>query len=84
MCVVDPTNIAKAVLKEEFEDTKRVNQKRISYKNRQHNGQQKKYKQRSTKQTHKTKGRVIGTLLITRDELYYHYPCVIIDASTLL
>ena len=43
VCVVDPTNIAKAVLKEEFEDTKGVIRIRIS-KNRQHNGQKKKYK----------------------------------------
>jgi len=37
VCVVDPTNIAKAVLKEEFEDTKRVIRIRISKKNRQNN-----------------------------------------------
>jgi hypothetical protein len=43
VCVVDPTNIAKAVLKEELEDTKGVIRIRIS-KNRQHNGQKKKYK----------------------------------------
>ena len=36
---------------EEFEDTKGVIRIRIS-KNRQHNGQKKKYKQRSTKHTH--------------------------------
>jgi hypothetical protein len=42
--VVDPTNIAKAALKEEFEDTKGVIIIRISKKNRQHSGQKKKYK----------------------------------------
>jgi len=40
--VVDPTNIAKAMLKEEFEDTKGVIRIRISKKNRQHNGQKNK------------------------------------------
>ena len=40
---------------EEFKDTKGVIRICISKKNRQHNGQKKKYKQRSTKQTHKTK-----------------------------
>jgi hypothetical protein len=40
---------------EEFKDTKGVIRIRISKKDRQHNGQKKKYKQRSTKQTHKTK-----------------------------
>ena len=39
---------------EEFEDTKGVIRIRIS-KNRQHNDQKKKYKQRSTKHTHKAK-----------------------------
>jgi hypothetical protein len=43
---------------EEFEDTKGVIKIRISKKNRQHNGQKKKDKQRSTKHTHKTKDRV--------------------------
>jgi hypothetical protein len=50
---------------EEFEDTKGVIRNRISKKDRQHNGQQKKYKgtkQRSTKHTHKTKDRVTRTL----------------------
>jgi hypothetical protein len=37
--VVDPTNIAKAMLKEEFEDTNGVIRIRISKKNRQHNDQ---------------------------------------------
>jgi len=45
------------LLKEEFEDTKGVIKIRISKKNRQHNGQKKKYKrskQRSTKHIYKT------------------------------
>jgi hypothetical protein len=41
---------------------------RIS-KNRQHNSQQKKGKQRHTKHTHKTKDRVTRTALKTGDEL---------------
>ena len=52
---------------EEFEDTKWVIRIRIS-KNRQHNGQKKKGKkdkQRSTKQTYKTKGQVTRTPLKT-------------------
>ena len=40
-------------LKEEFKDTKGVTRIRKSKKNRQQIGQQKKYKQRSTKHTHK-------------------------------
>jgi hypothetical protein len=44
---------------EEFEDTKGVIRIRISKKNRQHNGQND--KQRSTKQTHKSKNRVTRT-----------------------
>jgi hypothetical protein len=40
---------------EEFKDAKGVIRFCISKKNRQHNRQKKKYKQRSTKQTHKTK-----------------------------
>jgi hypothetical protein len=42
---------------EEFEDTKGVIRIRKS-KNRQHNGQKKKDKQRSTKHMHKTKDQV--------------------------
>ena len=38
----------------DFEDTKRVIRIRKSKKNRQHNGQKKKDKKRSTKHTHKT------------------------------
>jgi hypothetical protein len=51
--------------REEFEDTKEVIRIRIS-KDRQHNGQKKKYKQRSTKHTNKTKDRVTRTPLKTR------------------
>jgi hypothetical protein len=51
---------------EEFEDTKGVIWIRISKKNRQHNDQKKKDKQRSTKHTHKTKDRVTRTPLKTR------------------
>jgi hypothetical protein len=50
---------------EEFEDTKGVIRIRISKKNRQHNDQKKKDKQRSTKHTHKTKDRVTRTPLNT-------------------
>jgi uncharacterized protein involved in type VI secretion and phage assembly len=42
----------------EFEDTKGVIRIRISKKDRQHNGQKKNDKQRSTKHTHKTKDQV--------------------------
>ena len=45
-------------LEDEFEDTKWVIRIRKSKKGRQYNGQKKKYKQRSTKHTHKTKDRV--------------------------
>ena len=55
--------------KEEFEDTKGVIRIRISKNNRQRNGQKKKYKQRSTKHTHKTKDRVTRTPLKTGGEL---------------
>ena len=41
--------------KEEFEDTKEIIRSRKSKKDRQHNGQKIKNKQRSTKHTHKTK-----------------------------
>jgi hypothetical protein len=47
-----------------FEDTKReVIRIHVSKKNKQHNGQKKKYKdkQRSTKHTHKTKDRITRT-----------------------
>jgi hypothetical protein len=52
-----------------FEDSKGVIRIRKSSKNRQHNGQQKKNKQRSTRHTHKTKDRVIQTPLKTMGEL---------------
>jgi hypothetical protein len=42
---------------------------RKSSKNRQHNGQKKKDKQRSTRHTHKTKDRVTQTPLKTMGEL---------------
>ena len=52
-------------VKEEFEDTKGVLRIRKS-KNRQHNDQTKKDKQRSTKHLHKMKNRVTRTPLETR------------------
>jgi hypothetical protein len=52
--------------REEFEDTKKVIRIRISKKDRQHNGQKKKDKQRSTKHTHETTDRVTRTTLKTR------------------
>ena len=52
----------------EFEDTKGLIIIRRS-KNRQHNDQKKKYKQRSTKHTHKTKDQGTRTPLRTGDEL---------------
>ena len=61
-------------MKEEFGDTKGVIRIRKSKKNRQHNGQMKKYKknkQRSITHTHKTKDRVPRTLLNTGGELRY-------------
>ena len=56
-------------LKEEFEDTKGVIRFRKLKKDRQHNGQKKKDKQRSTKHTYKTKDRVTRTPLKTEGEL---------------
>ena len=53
---------------DEFEDTKGVIRIRKS-KDRQHNDQKKKDKQRSTKHTHKTKDRVTRTALKTGGEL---------------
>jgi hypothetical protein len=49
------------LLQEEFEDTKGVIRIRMSKKNRQHNDQ--KNKHRSTKHTHKAKGRATRTPL---------------------
>jgi hypothetical protein len=54
---------------EEFEDTKGVIRIRKLKQDRQHNGQKKKVKQRSTKHTHKTKDRVTQTPLKTGGEL---------------
>jgi hypothetical protein len=50
---------------EEFKDTKGVIRIRKSMKDRQHNGQMKNDKQRSTKHTHKTKDQVTRTPLKT-------------------
>ena len=49
------------ILQEEFEDTKGIIRIRNSEKDRQHNGQKKKDKQRSTIHIHKTKDRVTRT-----------------------
>ena len=54
---------------EEFEDTKGVIRIRNSKKERQHNGQKKKEKQRSVKHTHKTKDRLTRIPLKTGGEL---------------
>jgi hypothetical protein len=54
---------------EEFEDTKGAIRIHKSKKDRKHNGQKKKDKQRSTKHTHKTKDRVTRILLKTESEL---------------
>jgi hypothetical protein len=59
-------------MQEEFEDTKGVIRIRISEKKRQHNDQKEKVqknKQRSTKDTHKTKDRATRTPLKTGGEL---------------
>jgi hypothetical protein len=58
-------------MQEGFEDTKRVIRIRKSKKNRQHNGQKKrsKDKQRSIKHTHKTKDRVTRTPQKTGGEI---------------
>jgi ElaB/YqjD/DUF883 family membrane-anchored ribosome-binding protein len=53
------------IMQEEFEDTKGAIRIRIWKKNRQHNNQKKKDKQRSTKHTYKTKDRVTRTPLKT-------------------
>ena len=52
-----------------FEDSKGVIRIRKSSKNREHNGQKKKDKQRSTRHTHQTKDRVTQTPLKTMGEL---------------
>ena len=56
-------------MREELEDTKEITRIRILKKNRQHNDQKKKDKQRSIKHTHKAKDRVTRTLLKTGGEL---------------
>ena len=58
--------ISPFMLLEEFEDTKVVIRIHKSKKNRQHNGQKKKDKLRSTKHTRKTKDRIIRTPLNPR------------------
>ena len=50
---------------EELEETKGVIKIRILKKNKQHSGQKKMYKQRSTKHTHKIRDRVTWTTLKT-------------------
>jgi len=64
-CVLrtNTTSIIHTYSQEEFEDTKEVIRFRISKKNRQHNGQKKKHKQRTTKHTHKSKDRITRTPL---------------------
>jgi hypothetical protein len=57
-----------SVNQEEFEDTKDVIKIR-KWKDRQHNGQKKKDKQRSTKHAHKIKDRATRTPLKTIGEL---------------
>ena len=57
-------------MREEFEDTKGVIRIRKS-KDKQHNGQKKKDKQRYTKHTYKSKDRVTRTPLKTGGELRY-------------
>ena len=56
--------------KKEFEDTKGVIRIHKS-KDRQHNGQKKKDKKRSTKHTHKTKNWVTRTTIKTEGELRF-------------
>ena len=62
------TNPIKTGVEEEFKDTKGVIKIRKS-KDRQHNDQKKKDKQRSTKHTHKTKDHVTRTPLKTNNDL---------------
>jgi hypothetical protein len=52
------------LFKEEFEDTKGVIRIRISKKNRQHNSQKKKDKERSIKHTHKRANKIHALLFI--------------------
>ena len=72
MSKVEHWNNLIANLQEEFEDTKEVIRFRISKKNRQHNGQKKKYKRTNNdlQNIHiKLKNRVIRTPLKHGDEL---------------
>ena len=64
-------SIYKLLFKAEFEDTKEVIRIRILKKNRQHNGQKKKDKQRSIKHTHKR-----------ADKIYIAFYCTFSLAST--
>jgi hypothetical protein len=57
-------SIYKLLFKAEFEDTKGVIRIRILKKNRQHNGQKKKDKQRSIKHTHKRADKIYVLLFI--------------------
>ena len=59
------TTGASVTVQEEFEDTNGIIRICKSKKNRQQNGQKKKYKQRSTKHKHKAKDRVTRTPLKT-------------------
>jgi len=58
-----------SVTSEEFEDTEGIVRIRKSMKNRQHYGQKKRDKQRSTQHTHTTKDRVTRIPLKTGGEL---------------
>jgi len=62
-------NVCLNTLKEEFEDTKGEIRIRKSKKNRQHNGQRKKYMCNDQQNTYKTKDRVTRTPLKTGDDL---------------
>jgi hypothetical protein len=61
----------RSISEDEFEDTNEVIRIRTSKKDRQHNGQEKKDKQRNTKHKHKTKDRVTKRSLKTGDDLRY-------------
>jgi hypothetical protein len=71
--VINSTKVQRSLdWEEEFEDTKGAIGIRISKKNRQHNGQKKKYKRTNNNLqniTYKTKDRVTRTTLKTEDEL---------------
>jgi hypothetical protein len=61
------------LLKEEFEDTKGVIRIRILKKNRQHNGQKKKNKQRSIKHTHKRADKIYVLLFIQLLHIFINF-----------